>query len=114
MGVKFYAKVISLLIGQNITDSTSGYRAMNRKLFSEFAKYYPRTLCAVETEIWLGRRGFTVKEVPVEMRERATGETYLDMWTMLTYPFKMVYGILRAVCFSNAPNNEPKYPWVDE
>lgn len=97
LGIKFYAAVISFLAGQTVTDSTSGYRAMDRDLFSEFAKFYPHKLCAVETEIWLGRRGYTIKEVPVEMRKREEGETYLDFWTLFVYPFKMIYAILRAI-----------------
>lgn len=97
LGIKFYAAVISFLTGQVVTDSTSGYRAMNRDLFSQFAKFYPRHLCAVETEIWLGRKGYTITEVPVKMREREEGETYLDFWTLFVYPFKMIYAILRAI-----------------
>lgn len=97
IGIKFYAKIISVLIGSKITDSTSGYRAMNKKVFSEFARRFPSTLWAVESEIWLGRRGYEIKEVPVKMREREKGKTHLDFWTMFYYPFKMIYAVLQAL-----------------
>ena len=95
-GILFYSKFISIIINQKITDCTSGYRAMNKKVFFHFAKKFPKKLCAVESLLWLGIRKFQIKEIPVLMNNRINGTSYLRSLTLLTYPLKMVFAIIRA------------------
>jgi hypothetical protein len=95
-GIIFYSKLISLLIGQKISDCTSGFRAMNKKVFYNFAKKFPKKLCAIESLLWLGLRNFRIEEVSVSMNARNNGESYLRSITLLTYPIKMIFAILRA------------------
>lgn len=97
VGIKFYALVVSLLIGKRVTDCNSGYRAYSRKLLNHFSENYPDGLCTIESEIWAGRRDFRVKEVPISMSERQEGKSYLNFYRMAKYPFKMLYSILRAL-----------------
>jgi glycosyltransferase involved in cell wall biosynthesis len=96
-GIKTYSWLVSKLSGQKITDCTSGYRAINRDLFKEFAENYPDTFCTIESAIWAGRRGYTIEEVPVKMSERDEGNSYLNPVRMAKYPFSMLYAIIRAL-----------------
>ena len=41
LGIQFFCALLRLLTGLPITDPTSGYRAVNRKLITCFAEYYP-------------------------------------------------------------------------
>ncbi|MHA1327002.1 MAG: glycosyltransferase family 2 protein [Promethearchaeota archaeon] len=97
IGIKFFAKVISILTKQKIYDSTSGYRAMNKKLFSELVKNHPEKLWAIETLIWICKKGYKVKEIPIEMNERVVGKSHLNFWRVFFYPLKIIFAILRAL-----------------
>lgn len=96
-GIVTYSIIASLLSGQSITDCTSGYRAINRDLFSHYADNYPDNFWAVEATIWAGRNGFNIEEVAVEMSERETGQSNLSPLKLMKYPFSMIYAILRAL-----------------
>ena len=53
-----------------ITDPTSGFRAVNKKVIKEFAYNYPTEYPEPESTVTLLIRGYKVKEVPVSMNER--------------------------------------------
>jgi len=97
IGIKFYSKAVSLLSGYNITDCTSGYRAISRDLFEKYSGNYSDSFWAIEATIWAGRNGFSIKEVPVKMSEREAGESHLDLSNTLRYPISMIYAIFRAL-----------------
>ena len=56
----------------------------NRKVIEEFARLYPKDYPEPESEIFLLNRGYTVKEMPVIMRERQGGVSSIS-------PFKSAY-----------------------
>lgn len=97
LGIKFYSKTVSFLSGYNITDCTSGYRAISRDLFKEYAENYSDSFWAIEATIWAGRKGFNIKEVPVKMSEREEGESHLNLSNTIRYPVSMIYAIFRAL-----------------
>ncbi|MDT2194165.1 hypothetical protein [Paenibacillus larvae] len=41
IGIYYFYLLIRLLTGNKITDPTSGYRIVNRKIIKEFSQYYP-------------------------------------------------------------------------
>lgn len=97
IGIKFYSKTASILTGYKITDCTSGYRAISRELFKEYAQNYSDSFWAIEATIWAGRKGYGIKEVPVKMSERENGESQLDLFNTVRYPLSMIYAIFRAI-----------------
>lgn len=97
IGNKTFSFITSVLSGQDITDTTSGFRAVRRKLFKHYTYLYPDSIYAIEATIWSGRRGFKIEEVPVIMSEREAGQSYLDPIRLIKYPFKMIYAIIRAL-----------------
>lgn len=96
-GIKFYSIVTSILTGQEITDVTSGYRAIDKELFTEFADNFPYRFYAIEPTIWSGRRGFEIEEVPVIMSSREEGNSHLNLKRLILYPFSHIYAIIRAL-----------------
>jgi glycosyltransferase involved in cell wall biosynthesis len=68
IGMKLFSFIASAIMKQPITDSTSGYQALNRKVLQFYADArYPVDFPDADVLIMLKRTGFRVKEVPVTM-----------------------------------------------
>ncbi|GIJ78903.1 Glycosyltransferase involved in cell wall bisynthesis [Micromonospora phaseoli] len=67
--------VLSGLAGTTLTDTTSGFRAANRRMIEMFAGWYPAEYLGdtVETLVHAARRGYRIEQVPVAMRRRMAG-----------------------------------------
>ncbi|MBQ1047181.1 glycosyltransferase family 2 protein [Micromonospora sp. C51] len=67
--------VLSGLAGATLTDTTSGFRAANRRMIEMFAHWYPVEYLGdtVETLVHAARRGYRIQQVPVAMRRRMAG-----------------------------------------
>ena len=66
---------LSVLAGQQFTDTSSGFRAYSRRAIEYFADTYPLEYLSdtVESLLLACYAGFTVVETPVTMRERSGG-----------------------------------------
>jgi len=94
MGIKIFKAVNSLLIGQKITDNTSGFRAYDHKAIEFLARYYPIDYPEPEAVILLGRNGFTMRELSVSMQERQGGGSSISGLTGIYYMVKVLLAIL--------------------
>lgn len=67
--------VLSRVAHTKLTDTTSGFRAANRRVIEMFATWYPAEYLGdtVETLVHTARRGYRIKQVPVAMRKRMAG-----------------------------------------
>ncbi|MBM0274580.1 glycosyltransferase family 2 protein [Micromonospora tarensis] len=67
--------VLSRVAHTKLTDTTSGFRAANRRVIEMFAGWYPAEYLGdtVETLVHTARRGYRIKQVPVAMRKRMAG-----------------------------------------
>ncbi|MFD6564231.1 glycosyltransferase family 2 protein [Micromonospora profundi] len=67
--------VLSRVARTKLTDTTSGFRAANRRVIDMFAAWYPVEYLGdtVETLVHTARRGYTIRQVPVAMRKRMAG-----------------------------------------
>ncbi|MFI6242648.1 glycosyltransferase family 2 protein [Micromonospora sp. NPDC050795] len=67
--------VLSRVARTKLTDTTSGFRAANRRVIEMFATWYPAEYLGdtVETLVHTARRGFRIRQVPVAMRKRMAG-----------------------------------------
>jgi glycosyltransferase involved in cell wall biosynthesis len=67
--------VLSRVAHARLTDTTSGFRAANRRTIDLFAAWYPVEYLGdtVETLVHAARRGHRVRQVPVAMRARQAG-----------------------------------------
>lgn len=71
------ARTASRAARVRITDSTSGFRVIREPLLSEFARTFPAHYLGdtYEAVISAGRAGYTVREIPIAMRDRAYGQS---------------------------------------
>ena len=94
-GMALFGELVSRLTGQRITDPTSGFQAMNREVMTFLsADNYPVDYPDADTILLLHFAGFQVREVPVVMRERLSGESMHSSWKPLYYITKMCLSIL--------------------
>jgi glycosyltransferase involved in cell wall biosynthesis len=72
-GIRVFRLMLSAMLGQKITDPTSGFRMVNRRGIELFARDYPHDYPEVEALLMLRAHKLQLHEFPVRMRERDTG-----------------------------------------
>ncbi|MFQ5963018.1 MAG: glycosyltransferase family 2 protein [Candidatus Scalinduaceae bacterium] len=99
IGIKFFSKIVTLTTGQKISDSTSGFQALNREVFNFFSKVdnFPYDYPDADTIITLIFAGFKVKEIPVIMYDRLNGRSMITGIKTLSYVIRMLISILITV-----------------
>ncbi|MCL2739637.1 MAG: glycosyltransferase family 2 protein [Oscillospiraceae bacterium] len=88
-GIKFFTFLIKMLTGKKITDATSGFRAVNKKVIEIFANDYPMDYPEPETICLLARNKYKISEVSVVMRERASGASSITFIKSIYYMIKV-------------------------
>jgi glycosyltransferase involved in cell wall biosynthesis len=100
VGIRLFARVISRIVGQRVTDTTSGFRAANRRAIALFADDYPHDYPEVETTVMVVKERLRLAEVPVSMRERAAGRSSITAARSVYYMAKVTValfvGLFRA------------------
>jgi hypothetical protein len=97
IGITWFAKLVSLLTRQRVTDTTSGFQALNRKGIALFADDYPSDYPEVEATILVFKHRLRLAEVPVQMREREHGESSITFLRSVYYMFKVTLALLVAM-----------------
>jgi glycosyltransferase involved in cell wall biosynthesis len=93
IGIKIFAQVVSAVVGQKVTDTTSGFRAVNSKGIALFASDYPHDYPEVEATVMCVKHKLRLKEVPVEMRERVGGTSSITALRSIYYMTKVLLAI---------------------
>jgi len=93
VGIGVFARVVSLVVGQEVTDTTSGFRACNRKAIQLFAADYPHDYPEVEGTILVFKHRLRMVEVPVAMRARAGGRSSIGTASSAYYMVKVLLAI---------------------
>ncbi|MGG1152592.1 MULTISPECIES: glycosyltransferase family 2 protein [Bacillus cereus group] len=93
VGIRFFEKLIKIVSGKRITDATSGFRMVNRKIINEFCEYYPKDYPEPESIVAVIRKNYEVKEVPVLMRERMGGTSSIVNYKAIYYMIKVTLAI---------------------
>ena len=78
-GKEVISIIMKMLYGVKVTDPTSGFRAVNKKIIEKFEKKYPIEYPEPESTSEMLRQGFKVKEVSVSMNERQ-GRSYFNQF----------------------------------
>lgn len=94
LGIRVFEGLNSILIGQRITDNTSGFRAYDHQAISFLAQHYPVDYPEPEAVILLGRNGFRIAEVFTLMRERQEGGSSIAGMKGVYYMIKVVLAVL--------------------
>ena len=79
MGMKVFSAIASAITGSRLTDTSSGFQAVRRKVFSLFALgSYPVDFPDADTLIWVARHGFSIGEIAVVMHQRRRGKSMIS------------------------------------
>ncbi len=89
-GMAIFSRVVSAIIKERVTDTTSGFRASGRRCIRYFSYHYPDDYPEVEALVLIHKLGFSIMEVPVRMEERAGGRSSIT-------PVKSVYYMIKVL-----------------
>ena len=100
-GIHIFAFLLSRLVGQPITDPTSGFRLYNRKAIGLFARDYPHDYPEVEAVLMLHHHRLSMLEVPVRMFQRGGGTSSIggsgkSFYYMVKVLLALLVGLARA------------------
>jgi glycosyltransferase involved in cell wall biosynthesis len=93
VGIRIFAAIVSLMVRQRVSDTTSGFRAVNRKALRLFAADYPHDYPEVESIVLLSRHRLRMLEVPVQMRVRETGNSSITAMRSAYYMIKVLLAL---------------------
>lgn len=93
LGIFYFYKLIHVLTGNKVTDPTSGYRIVNKKIIKEFSEYYPQDYPEVEVVVDLAKKGYKINEIRVDMNARQGGVSSIT-------PIKSIYYMIKVTYFS--------------
>jgi glycosyltransferase involved in cell wall biosynthesis len=102
LGSLILSKAISMVVGQKLTDPTSGFRAANRRAIQLFSANYPQDYPEPEAMVLLHQCGLVMKEVPVKINQRYSGESSITKIRSVYYMVKVLLAIL-VDCFKKRP-----------
>lgn len=107
LGINFFSKLVSILIRYRVTDTTSGYRCINKKAISLFAQYYPMDYPEVEAIVYAHKMGLRIKEIPVDMNPRLSGKSSISLLNGLYYLIKVTVMLLVTPKLNKLRNSNP-------
>ena len=77
-GIHIFAFLLSRIVGQRVSDPTSGFRLYNRRAIELFASDYPHDYPEVEAVLMLHHHRLRMREVPVRMFARGGGASSIS------------------------------------
>jgi hypothetical protein len=110
IGIRTFQTLNSLLIGQVITDNTSGFRAYDQKAIHFLARHYPVDYPEPEAVILLGRNGFRIEEEFTLMQERQEGGSSIAGLTGIYYMVKVILAIIMTALRKPLASGTGKLP----
>jgi hypothetical protein len=94
LAMAVFARLVSMIVRQPLSDTSSSFRAVNRRAMSLFGREYPHGyLETVEATVMAAKYGLRLMEVPVLMRERMFGRSSLTIPLASFYAFKVIVAI---------------------
>jgi glycosyltransferase involved in cell wall biosynthesis len=93
IGIRLLARVVSAIGHQHVTDTTSGFQAMNRRAIGLFAADYPHDYPEVEGMVRVLRHKLRLTEVGVSMRVREHGRSSIGAGASVYYMLKVLLAL---------------------
>jgi len=92
IGIIFFRYLLCLFSRKKLTDPTTGFQAMNRKVLSIFAQdLFPYDYPDADVIMLLSKLNIKIKEVPVRMYPNQSGKS------MHNNPFKVTYYVFKMI-----------------
>jgi glycosyltransferase involved in cell wall biosynthesis len=92
-GIHIFAFLLSRIVGQRVTDPTSGFRLYNRRGIALFARDYPHDYPEVEAVLMVHFHRLAMREVPVRMFQRGGGVSSISSGKSVYYMLKVLLAI---------------------
>jgi len=93
-GIGFFRRQVNLFTGYRVTDPTSGFFAINRRLIDFYSANYPSDYPEVDAYILMHRLKARAVEVPVRMYARAEGKSSITTFRAMYYMVKVTLSFL--------------------
>jgi glycosyltransferase involved in cell wall biosynthesis len=93
IGSKILSFAVSAIVGQRITDTTSGFRLYHRRTIEFFSANYPEDYPEVESFILAHKKGLRIVEVPSEIGPRTGGKSSITFSQAFYYMVKVMLAI---------------------
>lgn len=90
IGIRILATVVSAIAHQRVTDTTSGFQALDQRALQLFAADYPHDYPEVEGMVMTIKHKLRLVEVPVVMREREHGQSSITALRSVYYMAKVL------------------------
>lgn len=94
LGINIISFVIKLKTKKKIYDTTSGFRAADRKVIEKFVDKYPREYPEPISTVNVLLDKLKVEEVPVEMKPRVAGVSSISKFKSIYYMINVILSIL--------------------
>jgi glycosyltransferase involved in cell wall biosynthesis len=105
IGIRLFARLLSAITGQRVTDPTSGFRMTDRHGIELFANDYPRDYPEVEAIVLMHTHRLRSCELPVTMAPRLTGVSTISSTQSAYYMVKVLLAVFVAL-FRTRPVRE--------
>jgi glycosyltransferase involved in cell wall biosynthesis len=106
-GIHLFAFMLSRIVGQRVSDPTSGFRLYNRRAIGVFARDYPHDYPEVEAVLMVHAHRLRMCEVPVRMYRRGGGVSSINGAGKSTYYMIKVMLALLVGLARRRPSVEP-------
>lgn len=106
--MRLLARVLSRVCRTRLTDTTSGFRAVDRRAIALFARHYPAEYLGdtVESLVIAARTGLVVRQVPVAMRPRQGGTASQSPWRAALYLGRAALALYVALSRPRQPSTQ--------
>ena len=93
-GIRFFRFLVNVTTGYRVTDPTSGFFAINRRLVEFYSDHYPSDYPEVDAYILMHRLKARTTEVPVRMYARSEGKSSITTFRAVYYMVKVTLSFL--------------------
>lgn len=93
-GIHLFRLLVNFMTGYRVTDPTSGFFAINRRLIDVYSRHYPADYPEVDAYILMHRLNARSVEVPVRMYAREEGKSSITAFRAMYYMVKVTLSFL--------------------
>lgn len=94
IGSIYFSRLVTFLTRKPFYDTTSGFRAVNRRVIELFSKYYPIDYPEVEAIVYASDKEIRIKEISVEMNKRYYGKSSITFFKSIYYMVKVTLSLI--------------------
>ncbi len=93
-GIRYFCTLVRTFTGYRVTDPTSGFFAINRKLIEFYSQHYPSDYPEVDAYILMHHLKARATEVPARMYARAEGKSSITSLGAVYYMVKVTLSFI--------------------